>query len=289
MGDNSGVRRYILTANCPDRSGVVAAVTGFIAGHGGWVLEAAQHSDLSTQTFFLRIEIIAESLNLSRSEFEKQFGLVAEDLSMTWHLTDTSVRKKMILLASKEEHCVSDLLSRWRSGDLQVDIPLVIANHENLRSLVEFHGIEFLYLPMTEKSKGSAFAQIGARIDELSPDLVVLARFMQIMPANLCDRYAGKMLNIHHSFLPSFAGARPYHQAFDRGVKLIGATCHYVTAELDEGPIIEQDIQRIDHTDDVEELMRVGRDVERTVLARGVRWHLEDRVLINGIRTVVFS
>ena len=268
---------------------MVAAVTGFIAGHGGWVLEAAQHSDLSTQTFFLRIEIIAESLNLSRSEFEKQFGLVAEDLSMTWHLTDTSVRKKMILLASKEEHCVSDLLSRWRSGDLQVDIPLVIANHENLRSLVEFHGIEFLYLPMTEKSKGSAFAQIGARIDELSPDLVVLARFMQIMPANLCDRYAGKMLNIHHSFLPSFAGARPYHQAFDRGVKLIGATCHYVTAELDEGPIIEQDIQRIDHTDDVEELMRVGRDVERTVLARGVRWHLEDRVLINGIRTVVFS
>lgn len=289
IGKDGMVRRFVLTATCPDRSGVVAGVTSFIARHGGWVLEAAQHSDLSTNSFFLRIEVIADSLALSRTEFERGFDEIAGDLEMSWHLTDTDERKKMVILASKEEHCLADLLSRWRSGDLDCDIPLVLSNHDSLRSLVEFHDIEFVHVAVADSNRASAFEEIAAKIDETTPDLIVLARFMQIMPPDLCERYGGRMLNIHHSFLPSFAGAKPYHQAFERGVKLIGATCHYVTAELDQGPIIEQDIQRIDHADDVGELMRVGRDVERTVLARGVRWHLEDRVLINGVRTVVFS
>ena len=279
----------MLTVTCPDRVGIVAAVTGFIADHGGWVVEAAQHGDLVTGRFFQRIEVLADSLDVGPEEFGRQFGSLAERLSMDWHLTDTDVPKRVVVLVSRQDHCLADLLHRWRSGDLACAIPCVISNHEDLRSLVEWHGIAFHHVPVTAATKTEAFAQTVRLFDQARGDVMVLARYMQILPADVCARYPGRIINIHHSFLPSFAGARPYHQAFERGVKLIGATCHYVTAELDAGPIIEQDTSRIDHGDTVEDLMRIGRDVERSVLARGLRWHLEDRVLVNGNRTVVFA
>ena len=283
------MRRYILTVMCPDRTGIVAAVTGFIASHGGWVVEAAQHGDLTTGQFFQRIEILAESLPFGAAEFGARFADVARDYHLTWRMSDTDVPKRAVLLVSREDHCLADLLHRWRNADLMCEIPAVVSNHPDLRGLVEWHGIDFFHVPVDVGHKEEAFAEMSALVDRLRADVLVLARYMQILPADLCARYAGRIINIHHSFLPSFVGARPYHQAFERGVKLIGATCHYVTAELDAGPIIEQDISRIDHADTVDDLLRIGRDVERSVLARGLRWHLEDRVLLNGNRTVVFS
>jgi formyltetrahydrofolate deformylase len=285
------MRRYVLTITCPDRIGIVAAVTGFIAGHGGSVLEAAQHGDLHSGTFFLRIEVTADSLPFGPQAFREAFAPVAEEFAMAWQLSDTDSPKKVVLLVSKEDHCLADLLHRWRSGDLECEIPCVISNHDDLRSFVEWHRIPFHHVPMTSDpaQKTAAYEEIERIFAGEGADVMVLARFMQIIPPWLCSRYAGRIINIHHSFLPSFAGSRPYHQAFARGVKLIGATCHYVTADLDEGPIIEQDTRRIDHGDSPEELRRVGRDIERTVLARGLRWHLEDRVLLNGTKTVVFG
>jgi formyltetrahydrofolate deformylase len=287
--EDGGVRRYVLTVTCPDRSGIVAAVTGFIASHGGSVVEAAQHGDLTTGTFFQRIEILADSLPFGPEKFGRQFAEVAEAFQLTWRLSDTDIPKKVVILVSRDDHCLADLLYRWRNGELPCDIPAVISNHPDLEDLVRWHGIDFVHVPVTKQTKAEAFADMTERFDSVGVDLVVLARYMQILPPDVCRRYEGKIINIHHSFLPSFAGARPYHQAFERGVKLIGATCHYVTAELDAGPIIEQDISRIDHADAVEELLRIGRDVERSVLARGVRWHLEDRILVNGNRTVIFA
>jgi formyltetrahydrofolate deformylase len=283
------MRRFVLTVTCPDGTGIVAAVTGFIATHGGWVVEAAQHSDLTTGRFFQRIEILAESLPFDGDEFASRFADVARDYDLSWNLRDTEQRRKVVVLASKEDHCLADMLHRWRSGDLVCDIPVVMANHPDLRPLVEWYGIEFRHVPFEEGGKAEAFDEIVSRFDAVEGDVMVLARFMQILPPVVCERYPGRIINIHHSFLPSFAGARPYHQAFERGVKLIGATCHYVTATLDAGPIIEQDTIRIDHADNVEELLRIGRDIERSVLVRGLRWHLEDRVLLNGNKTVVFA
>jgi formyltetrahydrofolate deformylase len=286
------VRRYILTINCPDRVGIVAAVTGLIARQGGSVLEAAQHGDLATGRFFLRIEIVAESLpkGFGPAELAAVLEPVAAEFDMDWSLSDTDVPKRVVLFASKEDHCVADLLYRWRSEELECDVTCVISNHEDLRGLVEWHGVRFRYVPVGSEpdAKAAAFQEIEKLLAHEQPDVIVLARYMQILPPSFCAGREGKIINIHHSFLPSFAGARPYHQAFERGVKLIGATCHYVTAELDEGPIIEQDTRRIDHGDSVAELQRVGREVERSVLARGLRWHLEDRVLLNGNKTVVF-
>jgi len=241
--------------------------------------------------FFLRIEVTAESLPFGPEAFREAFAPVAAEFAMEWHLSDTDSRKRVVLLVSKEDHCLADLLHRWRSGDLECDIPCVISNHEDLRSFVEWHGIAFHYVPVGPEpaEKAAAFEEIERLFEAERADVMVLARYMQIIPPSLCARYGGRIINIHHSFLPSFAGSRPYHQAFARGVKLIGATCHYVTADLDEGPIIEQDTRRIDHADSPEELRRVGRDIERTVLARGLRWHLEDRVLLNGSKTIVFG
>ena len=285
------MRRYVLTITCSDRIGIVAAVTGFIASHGGSVLEATQHGDLSSGLFFLRIEVTAESLPFGPAEFRDAFRPVAEEFAMEWQITDTEVRKRVMLLVSREDHCLADLLYRWRSGDMECDITSVVSNHEDLRSFVEWHGIPFRWVPVPAEAgqKAEAFTEIHRVFEEERADVMVLARYMQILPASFCDRHAGRIINIHHSFLPSFAGSRPHHQAFARGVKLIGATCHYVTADLDEGPIIEQDTRRIDHADSPEELRRVGRDIERTVLARGLRWHLEDRVLLNGSKTIVFA
>ena len=279
-------RRYTLTISCPDRVGIIAAVSGFVARHNGWIVEASYHTDLEAQRFFMRQEIRADSLSLDPAEFHAQFESLAGEFNMDWHISDSARRKRVVILVSKQDHCLNDLLHRWRSGELPVDISCVISNHDDLRSFVEWHDIPFHHVDMTDKAV--AFANIEQLFDQHQGDVMVLARFMQILPPELCRRHAGQVINIHHSFLPSFAGAKPYHQAYQRGVKLIGATCHYVTAELDAGPIIEQDTVRIDHGDSVDDMVRYGRDIEKTVLARGLRYHVEDRVLICDNKTIVF-
>jgi formyltetrahydrofolate deformylase len=283
----TNTRRYTLTISCPDRSGIIAAVTGFIAQHGGFIVEASYHTEQEAQRFFMRQEIRADSLPFDAEEFRRRFAVLAQEFGMEWQLADSSIKKRLVVLVSKQDHCLDDLLHRWRSGELQVDIPCVISNHEELRSFVEWHGIPFLHVDM-QGDKEEAFQHIAALFEEHRGDCMVLARFMQILPPWLCQRYPGRVVNIHHSFLPSFVGAKPYHQAHQRGVKLIGATCHYVTDELDAGPIIEQDTVRIDHGDTPDDLVRYGRDIEKTVLSRGLRYHVEDRVLVCGNKTIVF-
>lgn len=278
--------RYTLTLACPDRVGIVAAVSNFVAQHKGWIVEASYHTDQETQQFFMRQEIRADSLAFDAAELRTRFAKLADEYQMTWQVSDSAVKKRVVLLVSKQDHCLNDLLHRWRNNELQVDIPCVISNHQDLREFVEWHGIPFYYVDMQNKS--TAFAKIAELFDAAKGDVMVLARFMQIMPPVICTRYAGRIVNIHHSFLPSFAGAKPYHQAYQRGVKLIGATCHYVTDELDAGPIIEQDTVRIDHGDTPDDLVRYGRDIEKTVLSRGLRYHVEDRVLVCGNKTIVF-
>ncbi|MDD5057008.1 MAG: formyltetrahydrofolate deformylase [Sideroxydans sp.] len=277
---------YTLTISCPDRCGIIAAVTGFIAQHGGFIVEASYHTEQEAQRFFMRQEIRADSLPFDATEFRSRFALLADEYQMSWQLADSAIKKRLVVLVSKQDHCLNDLLHRWRSGELQVDIPCVISNHEDLRSFVEWHGIPYLYVDMADKA--AAFEKIAALFEQYRGDSMVLARFMQIIPPSLCQRFPGRIINIHHSFLPSFVGAKPYHQAYLRGVKLIGATCHYVTDELDAGPIIEQDTVRIDHGDTVDDLVRYGRDIEKTVLSRGLRYHVEDRVLVCGNKTIVF-
>ena len=283
----SDTQRYTLTISCPDRSGIIAAVTGFIAQYGGFITEASYHTDLESQQFFMRQEIRADSLPFDAHEFGLQFSTLAREFDMHWQLSDSEIKKRLVVLVSKQDHCLNDLLHRWRSGELLVDIPCVISNHEDLRSFVEWHGIPVIYIDI-KGDKRSAFEKIAELFDQHQGDTMVLARFMQILPPFLCQRYPGRIINIHHSFLPSFVGAKPYHQAYHRGVKLIGATCHYVTDELDAGPIIEQDTVRIDHGDTPDDLVRYGRDIEKTVLSRGLRYHVEDRVLVCGNKTIVF-
>jgi formyltetrahydrofolate deformylase len=280
---------YVLSLQCPDRVGIVAAVSQFVASHVGWILESSHHSDVESAQFFMRDQILASSLPFGADGFRERFEPLARSFQMTWRLSDTSVPKRVVLLVSKQDHCLSDLLHRWRNREMEVEIPCVISNHDDLRSFVEFHGIPFHHVPVPEENREPAFRRLAALIGEARADCVVLARYMQVLPEWLTRDYAGRIINIHHSFLPSFSGARPYHAAFERGVKLIGATCHYVTAELDAGPIIDQDVMRVDHGDTVAEMMRLGRDVEKMVLARGVRYHLQDRVMIHGNKTVVFS
>ena len=278
--------RYTLTLSCPDRVGIVAAVSGFVAQQGGWIVEASYHTDQETQRFFMRQEIRAASLPFGAAELRTRFSRLAIEFRMIWQVSDSAIKKRVVLLVSRQDHCLNDLLHRWRSGELQVDIPCVISNHEDLRGFVEWHGIPFIHVDMQDKT--AAFDKIAALFEQYRGDCRVLARFMQIMPPDLCTRYSGRIINIHHSFLPSFAGAKPYHQAYQRGVKLIGATCHYVSDELDAGPIIEQDTMRIDHGDTVDDLVRYGKDIEKAVLARALRYHVEDRVLVCGSKTIVF-
>lgn len=282
------MRRYILTLSCPDRVGIVAAVSTFIAQHQGWITEAQHHSDHGAQRFFMRQEILAESLSLSLAEFRQAFAEIADSFQMTWKVTDTAQKKRVVILVSKLGHCLYDLLARWQGGELEIEIPGVISNHNQYRELVEWHRIPFHYIPVTPETRGQAFTQIQTQVEALGADLLVLARYMQVLPPELCDRYPQQIINIHHSFLPSFVGAKPYHRAYERGVKLIGATCHYVTAELDAGPIIDQDVIRVDHSDAVDDLVRYGKDIEKIVLARGLRYHIEDRVLVFNHKTVVF-
>jgi formyltetrahydrofolate deformylase len=281
-------RFYTLAASCPDRTGIIAKVTGFIAAHQGWITESNFHADPVAGRYFMRIEVKADSLPFMLSELRSRFAPIAQELDMDWKITDSAVKKRVVILVSKQEHCLYDLLARWQAKELDIEIPCVISNHDIFRGFVEWHGIPFHHVPITPENKPAAFAEIRRLFEESRGDTMVLARFMQILPPELCAAYPGQILNIHHSFLPSFAGAKPYHQAYARGVKLIGATCHYVTAELDQGPIIEQDVIRIDHSDSPEDMMRYGKDIEKTVLARGLRYHLEDRVLVHGNKTVVF-
>ena len=281
-------RRYVLSLSCPDRVGIVAAVAGFFARHNGWIVEASHHADPDNVRYFLRQEVLADSLPFGREELIARFQPIADEFKMEWRLSDTAVKKRVALLVSKQDHCLYDLLGRWHSQELDVEIGCVVSNHDVLRGLVEFHGLPFHHVSFEALGKPAAFAEVRRLIEEARCDTVVLARFMQIVPPDLCQAFPGRILNIHHSFLPSFVGAKPYHQAHARGVKLIGATCHYVTAELDQGPIIEQDALRVDHGETVDDLVRIGKDIEKTVLARGLRWHSEDRVLINGNKTIVF-
>lgn len=282
-------RFYTLSASCPDQVGIIARVSGFIAENGGWILESSFHSDALTGRYFMRIEIKADSLSFLLAEFRERFRTeVGEPLSMDWRITDSAVKKRVVVLVSKQEHCLYDLLARWQAKELDIEIPCVISNHDTFRGFVEWHGIPFHHVPVTADNKTAAYAEMLRIFEDVRGDSMVLARYMQILSPELCDALPGKIINIHHSFLPSFAGAKPYHQAYERGVKLIGATCHYVTSELDAGPIIEQDVIRIDHSDSPEDMVRYGKDAEKTVLARGLRYHLEDRVLVHGNKTVVF-
>jgi formyltetrahydrofolate deformylase len=285
---STSTHRYTLSLACPDRVGIVAAVSNFLAEHNGWITEASHHADTESMQFFMRQELLAGSLKLDIDTFRSEFAKVAAPFDMKWRISDSARKKRVVILVSKQEHCLYDLLGRWQSGELDIDIPCVISNHETFRGLVEWHGIPFHHVPVTPDTKAQAYAEVERLYTEAQADVMVLARYMQILAPDLCDKFPGQIINIHHSFLPSFVGAKPYHQAFLRGVKLIGATCHYVTSELDQGPIIEQDVVRIDHSDMPEELVRSGKDVEKAVLARGLRYHLEDRVLIHGNKTVVF-
>lgn len=284
------MHRYVITFGCPDRTGIVAKVASFLADAGGWIVEAAYHTDPETGWFFTRQEVRADSLPFDADELRARFADVASSLSAEsdWRVEDTGVRRRVVILVSKDGHCLYDLLGRVAAGELDVDVRAVIGNHDMLADITRAHRIPFHHVPFRTDAKAEAFAQVRELVDEHDPHAVVLARFMQVLPPELCTAWAGRAINIHHSFLPSFAGARPYHQAYVRGVKLIGATCHYVTADLDAGPIIEQDVIRIDHGDTTADLVRKGRDIEKVTLARGLRWHLESRVLVHGNRTVVF-
>ncbi len=289
MNNEQRIPSYTLVVSCPDRVGIVAAVSRFVADRGGSLTESNHHTDVAQGWFFMRNVISAKSLSVSLEQFRQDFEPLAEELGMSWTLRDNSELQRVVLLASHASHCLADILHRWKSGDLACQIPCVISNHENLRSMVEWHGIPFHHVPVPKEDKSEAFRQVSEIIERHRAETIVLARYMQIIPPQLCSEYAGRLINIHHSFLPSFIGANPYLRAYERGVKLIGATCHYVTEDLDEGPIIEQDVIRVNHSCDKDDMVRLGRDVEQSVLSRGLRYHLEDRVIVRGNRTVVFT
>ncbi|MFZ5668233.1 MAG: formyltetrahydrofolate deformylase [Pseudomonadota bacterium] len=278
----------ILTLSCPDRRGIVAAVSTFLAERDCNILDAQQYDDGETGAFFMRV--VFHPGGLGAEALRLDFETTARTFSMRWSLRDPAVRKKVMILASLSDHCLADLLYRWRIGELPMDIAGVISNHPaSTYRHVDLEGLPFHHLPVAKETKLEQEAEIWRLIRDTGADLVVLARYMQVLSDGLAAKLEGRCINIHHSFLPGFKGARPYHQAHARGVKVIGASAHYVTADLDEGPIIEQDVERISHRDTPDDLIRKGRDIERRVLARAVRWALEDRVLLNGRKTVVFT
>jgi len=276
----------VLSLSCPDRPGIVHAVSGVLARRGGNITESKQFGDEDSGLFFMRVQVMT---TVPREELEKDLAELAETYTMTWSLDEVGRPLRTLIMVSKEGHCLTDLLFRARSQGLPIDVVGVVGNHEDLRPVAEFYGAPFTCIPVTRETKEAAEAELLRLVGELDVELVVLARYMQILSPALCERLHGGVINIHHSFLPSFKGANPYRQAHQRGVKLIGATAHYVTADLDEGPIIEQDVTRAAHEDTVASLRAKGQDVERRVLAQAVRWHAEHRVLLNGQRTVVFA
>ena len=289
MNDLHRLPSYTLVISCPDKVGIVAAVAQFVAVRSGSLLESNHHTDVEQGWFYMRNVISADSLAVGLAQFREEFAPLALEFDMQWHVRDNTELQRVVLMASHASHCLADILHRWKSGELPCQIPCVISNHENLRSMVEWHGIPFHYVPVPKEDKSAAFDQVTDIVQRHQAETVVLARYMQIIPPAICKEFAGRLLNIHHSFLPSFIGANPYQKAYDRGVKLIGATCHYVTEDLDEGPIIEQDVIRVNHSCDKDDMVRLGRDVEQAVLSRGLRHHLEDRVIVRGNKTVVFS
>ncbi|MCZ0738841.1 formyltetrahydrofolate deformylase [Phreatobacter sp. AB_2022a] len=278
---------FILTLSCPDRPGIVAAVATALFEAGANITEAQQFEDVETGLFFMRVAFVQAG---DIDGVRRSLGPVAARLAMTWNVRAAAERKRVMVLVSKFDHCLADLIYRLRTGELPMTITAVVANHPaEVYAHLDFHEIPFHHLPVTSATKAEQEARLVRLIEETGTDLVVLARYMQVLSADLADRLAGRCINIHHSFLPGFKGARPYHQAHERGVKLIGATAHFVTSDLDEGPIIEQDVERISHRDRPDDLVRRGRDIERRVLARAVRLILEDRVIRNGRKTVVFA
>jgi formyltetrahydrofolate deformylase len=281
-------REFVLTLSCPDQAGLVHAVTTFLMNHSGNILESQQFDDRLQDRFFMRVHFDVSDPALSLEELRTGFGPVAEAYRITWQLYDASTPTRTLIMVSKFGHCLNDLLFRRSTGALNIEIPAIVSNHREFESLAESYGIPFHHVPVTPDTKAEAEARLLELVDELDVDLVVLARYMQILSDDLCKQLDGRAINIHHSFLPSFKGARPYVQAHQRGVKLVGATAHYVTSDLDEGPIIEQEVVRVDHSRTPDELVAMGRDVEAQVLARAIAWHTQSRVLVNGRCTVVF-
>ena len=277
--------RYILTIACPDRVGIVAAVSNALAAHAGNIIESSQFSDTESGRFFMRL--VFDLDEATEPALLAYFAPLAGRFAMDWRLYDPRQRPRLIILVSKAEHCLNDLLYRHRTGALPMNITAIVSNHRELEHLAEWHAIPYHHLPVTPETKPAQERQILELVEKTHTELVVLARYMQILSPELCQALAGRAINIHHSFLPGFKGARPYHQAHARGVKLIGATAHYVTANLDEGPIIEQEVERVDHAHTPEQLAAVGRDIENIVLARAIHYHLERRVFLNGGKTVV--
>ena len=278
----------LLRLSCPDRVGLLALISNFVAQHRGNLTEVHQYTDPAAGWFFTRMEIDTRTLALDLPAFREAFAPVATGLQAEWTIRTADNRRKVIVMVSKLGHCLADLLWRWHSGELDFEIAAVISNHEDLRPMVEREGLKFCHVPVEPHDKPAAFAKMAALLRAAQPDLIILARYMQIVPPELCAEFSGRIINIHHSFLPSFVGANPYQRAWERGVKLIGATCHYVTADLDAGPIIDQEVIRVEHFHTPDDLMRLGRDCERLALARSVRWHLADRVLLHGHRAIVF-
>ena len=287
--------QFILTIASPDRPGIVAAVTTLLSEAGGNILEAQQFDDLQSGRFFMRVVFVAEAAAPAETaafaeRFRAQFAPTAERFGMEWALRDRLEKRRVMILVSRFDHCMVDLLYRWRIGELPMEITAIVANHpRETYANIDFSGLRFHHLPVTRQTKMEQEAELWDLVRETNTDLVVLARYMQVLSDGLTAKLNGRCINIHHSFLPGFKGAKPYHQAYERGVKLIGATAHYVTSDLDEGPIIEQDVERISHGDTPDSLVRKGRDIERRVLARAVRYHLDGRVILNGGKTVVFT
>jgi formyltetrahydrofolate deformylase len=280
-----GATHWVLTLSCPDRPGIVHAVAGLLAEHGGNITESQQFGDPLSGLFFMRVQVTSRA---ERSELEQALAALTAEFDLTWSLDVSGRAVRTLVMGSTAAHCLNDLAFRQRSENLPIELVAVVSNHTALAPLAEFYGIPFHHVPVTAATKADAEARLLELVEELDVELVVLARYMQILSDDLCRALSGRVINIHHSFLPSFKGARPYAQAHDRGVKLIGATAHYVTGDLDEGPIIEQDVERVDHSRAVEDLVALGQDVERRALARAVRWHAEHRVLLDGHRTIVF-
>ncbi len=276
---------WVLNLSCPDQPGIVHAVTGLLAEHGGNITESQQFGDLGTQLFFMRVQVTSSA---RREDLVPPIKKLAAKFAMKWHLDVVGRPVRTLIMVSKAAHCLNDLLFRQRSESLPIDVVAIASNHRDLEGMADFYDKPFHHIPVTAATKAESEAQLLALVRELDVELVVLARYMQVLSDDLCVELAGQVINIHHSFLPSFKGARPYHQAHDRGVKLIGATSHFVTGDLDEGPIIEQDVERVDHAQDIDQLVALGQDVERRVLARAVRWQAEHRILLNGHRTVIF-
>jgi formyltetrahydrofolate deformylase len=284
---NSVENSYVLTIVCPDTIGIVAAVSGYLSGQNYFVEESHDFGDRGTQRFFMRTRFTPRGETFSRAKFSAGFQEIADKFDMAWQIFDENVQLRVMIVVSRHDHCLNDLLYRYRTGALNMSVPAIVSNHMDLSALAEWHKIPYFHVPVTADTKRAAETRLCEIIDDTKADLIVLARYMQILSDDFCEKFPGQIINIHHSFLPGFKGAKPYHQAYERGVKLIGATAHYVTTDLDEGPIIEQMVERVDHSQSAKDLVAVGRDVESITLARAVKLHLEHRVFLNGGKTVV--